>query len=262
MKKFVLRVVIISSVSIFLIGCFRGRTREIKVDNMIARGEIGSNNTYNGQIDFFDASTHRLIAKENYVDNVQNGASLRFYGNGAIKFKGSYVMGKLHGYAYLYDSAGSLLLTNYYYFGLPGGPIIRYSNGLISDYLYYSLDGDLLFEINYDSIGIHKITDIVKGFFAFTTRTVGVENAGEATNPMIHLFLYKFSPPGYEFLYDLVSIDQDYHVIDELKKFNANQPWEDYDFQPQAHDKIQYFAIRLRIKNKATKSDIVLFKKI
>jgi antitoxin component YwqK of YwqJK toxin-antitoxin module len=220
-------------------------TRIITRDYLIAEGKISKDTIFDGVIRFYDLHTRKLRFKATYDDGILNGEKIDYYSDGKIYAIQNYVEGKLNGDVKFLSRKGAQINIQHYYFNLPVGARIKFTDGKIATYDFYSLDGTDLLSINYDSLKGRKITDFQEAFFFYHINDFGILNGTDST-VQNDLFIYLPQPPKLKFEYSLVQIDNQYKVISEEKKFTINSPW---DLTNLPSIKREDFALRLIIRD-------------
>jgi hypothetical protein len=240
-----------------LLGCNR-KNRSITIDeNTIAQGDIGNDSSYNGLIKFYEKGSNILLSEQYYLNNVQNGTTKDYYPNGILKDSLNYIGGEENGDAFFYDSKGNLQTKNYYYYGLRVGGSTIYSNNKPQDYLFYSFDNDLLFKLDYDSIGTNRIDDIKTGGFFFYNSAIASNSDGQE---IFHYNVYMINPPRYKFEYSLVTTDSFFKENTEVKKLDSQRPWDSFSIGRKVDcDK---YAIKLVIEDSINNHESIMFKRL
>lgn len=160
---------------------------------------------------------------------------------------------KPNGKSYYYDSIGNILSQNNEYYGLRVGPNIDFVNNKPKKYYFYSFDNEVLFQLDYDSIGNHGILDIVKEFFFIKTYRIN--------DTLNEYHVFNINPPKYKFDYSLVVVDQYQIVKKVLKDLTSNQVW--FDFQLPGNYNVamnEWYAIKLSVKDSINNRDCVMQK--
>lgn len=240
-----------------LTGCTSNESVIIIDSSTKAVGDISKDTTYNGLIRFYNLKTGKLISTANYLNGLQNGENVDYAEDGKIISKANYVDGKQNGTISFYDKTGKPEFQYFSYYGLKVGESIRYRHGRPSVYQFYSFDNKLIFDINYDSVGTKKITDLQEDFFFFTIRSFSPGD--NLTDKRSELFLYLPTPPNYQFKYSLVSVDEKFEVKKEIKFFPIDERWAIYEL-PVDIDKGTKLSLRLQIVDPNSPRNAALFK--
>jgi hypothetical protein len=247
--------------SIIALYCCNTKNREIILgDNLKAVGDIGRDTTYNGLIRFYNSKDGRLLYTCNYNDNILTGQKIFFHNNGTIYSKQNYSNGELNGFSFFYDSSGNLYSKQYFYYGVKAGHDVNYNTNHPCEYSFFSLENELLFYLNYDSLGNNKLTQEKPSYFFFKTRkfsllsdTTGAKNT--------EYFIYLPNPPKFNFHYSLVTIDSSYNILAEKQVLDSNRIWDTFTIVDST-EKVAY-AIRLVIIDSINNNDrYTMFKKL
>jgi hypothetical protein len=210
---------------------------------------------YTGLIHYYDTTTNSLIRETNYFNGLPDGDETLYYTNGKVKVKGHYNDGRKNGIALFYDSLGSLVSQQYFFYGIVCGQSVKYRHNEPSQYWFYSLDNNELFFIDYDSVKSQRIESLQKGFIYFNlyqkAQNIFLEN------PQREYLLYLINPPKFRFTYSLCRVDSNLKFIRDVLKFNSNEPW--VKFQIFENDRNNY-AIRLLIDDDINKRSVEMLK--
>jgi hypothetical protein len=228
----------------------------VLVGDMIAIGNIDKDTVYNGLIRFYHVQSHQLVREGFYMNGVPNGISKTFYKNGRTKYVCNYKNGEINGFSELRDSTGYVITTNYFYHGLPVGPIVQYHKGKIKDYAFYSFDSEVLFKINYDSVVGRRITDLQENFFFYHFKNFQDEDG----NDNVATFLYLPNPMKYKFDYDLVTISKKFEVNQVVDTFDNKMPWVTFNSSNKITDSDTYLALRLTVNDSINNLENTMFK--
>lgn len=112
---------------------------------------------------FYDETTHKITAIENYVSNVLEGEQFYYYPDGTLKLKGSYKNNQRIGFWEQYTPDGKLEVQNIFLEGKDTINVAIYqSNGKIlcsgaakndlreGIWQYFDTDGILLYDVTYE----------------------------------------------------------------------------------------------------------------
>jgi antitoxin component YwqK of YwqJK toxin-antitoxin module len=148
---------------------FRGRNQFYDESGLLVRREFYSTEGGNGSI--FTERTFKddtiphgyarsyyvngqLMGEEHYINGVEHGIFRRFYPNGQLEQIGRIKNGVLDSLAEMYYENGNLKLKTFWMQGKQIAEHISYfSNGEVSEYLFYSPIGDLVYKSVYDQNG-------------------------------------------------------------------------------------------------------------
>lgn len=243
----------------YLFSCKDNKIRSIKIGEEIANGKISADTTYDGLIKFYDVKSNKLIRECTYLHGILHGKRIDYYINGQIADKFFYENGKQNGYASVFDTNGNLLNKDFYYYDIKTGPSIDYLNGKISGYWFYSLNGDALFTLQYDSLKGKRITDTHSGYFFYHVNDfMDLTDSGFSEKKQEY-FLYTPNPPKYNFDYSLVIVENGYNIKSTIKRFDNDLPWSTFSLNKNL-DSTEKFALKLLIRDSINGGDIAMFK--
>jgi hypothetical protein len=212
-------------ITVFICSC-NSKKRELVIDNKIkAVGYINSDSSFDNLISFFDLNTNKLLYTANYKNKVLEGEKRDYYANGKIKSIQSFSNGTLNGFTYFYDSLGYLFSQQYTYYGVKAGHHIDFKYQKPIEYGFYSLDNDLLFYLNYDSLIGKKIDDFEASYFFYKERPLA-RDFFSRQNQNREFFIYLPQPPKFSFEYSVVTIDSSYKIKSVEKLLNKNTIWD------------------------------------
>lgn len=251
------------TICLLCIGCnSRAKLKEIILGDEKVVGNISKDTVFNGTILFFNKKTNELISESNYVDGNLEGKSIDYYPNGKVSSIANYRDDKLHGEMILFDQTGNRIKKENFYYNIRVGESINYKDKNVSQYNFFSLDGDLLFYLNYDSIRNRKITEYKKSFFFFHKRKYANFSSGPLTDSLTEVFLYMPSPPLFNFSYYLVRIDSSFQKENVIQHLNNSEPWIVIDNLKVDLDEKFYYAIKLNIIDSSNGDEITMYKKL
>ncbi|NCI45800.1 toxin-antitoxin system YwqK family antitoxin [Sediminibacterium soli] len=257
-KRFLLK-------SIFLLVIITGvflacsdRVKTVIIDNETrAEGNISEDSIFNGLIRFFNLKSGKLETVANYSDNKLNGERIEYNSNGTILSRSFYEKGRQNGAVDVYNEKGMRVNSYFMYFDLKVGDDISYRNSVPFLYNFYSFDGKRLFNINYDSLGNRKISDVQSDYFFYNKRTFLITKY--STNERrSEIFIYLPNPPGYNFRYSIVTVDDKYQILSEIEKLDGVNRWEIFEVNesPSPH----HLAIKLEIDDPNVAGRTTMFK--
>jgi len=243
-------------------ACENRKVKRVRVDDVIAEGEISKDTDYNGLIKFYDTATNHLVMTANYNAGILNGNRKDYYPNGKIKSQLYYENGKINGETKIYDSTGNISETQNIYFDLRVGPSIEYKNKQISQYYFYSLENKELLHIDYGSIQGKKTEQLNDTTFFFWH--LNDYSTSESNVPKTDLFLYLPNPPKLQFKYSLCIIDNKYDIKQTIKEFPSNKSWDIVNLDYLVLKTGEFFAIRLTVDNEFDNDDRIanMFKRL
>jgi hypothetical protein len=247
---------------VFLIGsCQFDQIRSVKIDNDTrAEGRIGVDNVYNGVIKFYNIPTNKLIEEANYSRGIQEGNDIFYHANGAIAAKRAFTNGVLNGYTFSYDSVGHLLKQDYYYYNLRSGGSMEYLHNKLKYYRFFSLEKDILFYLDYDSLKGRKLPEIQPGYFFYRQTKYTTVDENDSLADRIEYFLYTPNPPKFNFQYSLVTIDSNRKVLSVLKDFSNTKPWSVFNRDKEHENINRKIALRLTITDSINNLKIGMLK--
>ena len=235
--------------SLIIISCHTTNPKSILVDNLRAEGNISHDSIYDGQINFYDTISNKLVIEANYKKGIMDGQETIFFENGSVARKDSYSDGKLDGEVFIYDKYGRILKKDTYYHGIRVGGNIEYSNEKPKYYWFCSLEYKNIFHLDYDSIKGRKIQELGINNLLYFSHEYSVFGKADSLEKKTSYFLYTFNPPRFNLNYSLVLIDTSYNVLSVLKKFDNMKPWTEFDFDKNLEKKNQMQAVRLDIED-------------
>lgn len=244
-----------------LFSCQRKGEKTLLInDNIKAVGIIGVDSSYEGMIKFYDINSNRLLYSSNYKNNILDGEQATYYTNGKPKTIQEYSNGEINGYTSFFDSTGSIFSKQYTYYGIKAGHHINFYRNTPKEYGFYSLENELLFYINYDSLKTQKITELEESYFFYNARSFSHLSESEV-NRKKEFFLYLLNPPKFKFEYSIVQIDSNYNVISIDKILNNEKIWSRFSINKESGDTIS--AIRLVIVDSSRNNEKnTMFKKL
>lgn len=246
-----------------LTNCHSSENRSIVLNNNIREeGNIGKDSILDGLIDFYDNKSNRLLRKSTYLNGIENGPDTLYYENGKISVAGTFADGKQNGYVYEYDKSGNLIAKKFFYYNFRSGNNINFLENSPKTYYFYSLDDDILFYLNYDSIKGKKIRDLQPEFYYFRKSEYESKAEKDYKQKGTELFLYTPNPPQFDFKYSLVLIDSAYNVLSVLKEFDNKEPWSRFDYHGDLAKANTKLAIRLKIEDSINNQKIEMYKKV
>jgi hypothetical protein len=241
-------------VQILFYSCAQNKTRQIDLGDIIAKGNIGSDTTYNGKIQFFDKISGQLLKECNYKDGILNGEYKHYYKNGKIMISASYNNDKPNGYGYYYDTSGNLISKTNSFYGLRVGSSIEYSNNTPKVYTFYSLDNKILFTLDYDSIGQKGILDVRQDFFFLHCYIL--------QDSIVKYLVYNIQPPKYNFQYSLVLIDSLKKIKSIIQNFNSKEAWFTFQVSENITTQNEHYAIKIYVRDSINNLNCVMLKQI
>ena len=240
------------------ISCTNKSKRNIVLDEYVVEGNINDDTIYNGEIIFRNKTSKNILFTTTYSNGVKNGVNKEYYQNGSLRSISYYDNNKLLGPLYYFDSLGRLLQERFVFYDIPVGGVSRYINGKLIDYCFYSLDNEILFKINYDSVKNKSVEILQEGFFFYDTYTKDVK--GES---LYNYRLYLMRPPRYSFVYSLVQIDTKYSVKRVLKKMHSKLlPWAEVNIPVSELNSQNQLAFRLEVYDSINNTSTLMFKKL
>lgn len=195
-----------------------------QINGYLVKANFIDDTLINGIASFF--KDDKLSIKEHYKYGIRDGASVSFYSNGNIYDSSNYINGYKNGYYFVYDSSGKLRYECFFYKGDQLGPELGIHNGLITNYYFYSREGEVLYSAEYDSF--HQLTQ--KGSFYNTIPRQFYIGA----NLYYGVFAYLIYPPKMNVIYELISKKSGQE--NSLKKFNQ-EVFFDTTFLPNKDEK-------------------------
>ena len=243
-------------------SCDNEKSKRVKVDDVIAEGNISKDTIYNGLIKFYDTATKQLVMTANYKDGILDGDRIDYYSTGKRKLQLHYQCGKINGEVKLFDSTGEVTLSQNIYFDLRVGSSIEYRNKQIGQYYFYSLENNELLHINYDSAKGKKIEQLNDTSFFFWHYNDRVSS--DLNVPKTELFIYLPNPPKFNFEYSLCIINHQYDIRQTIKVFSQDKSWEVIDLDYSMLREGESFAIKLTVDHEFDSDDSLatMFKRL
>ncbi|MBA4197670.1 MAG: hypothetical protein C0459_08970 [Chitinophaga sp.] len=242
------------------INCKVAKKRSMILNGERVEGNINNDTIYNGLIKFYNLENNSLISECNYVNGILEGERKDYYKNGVVSTILNYSQGKSNGYVSTYDYNGNIKTKAFYYYGIQVGGITDYRENKVQNYKFYSLDRDLLVNINYDSIKTKEITDLQKGYFFYRkSKASSVFLEGEI--PIgDEYFIYTPNPPNYNFRYSIVLLDKNSKITDTLEDFDMTKPWSRFQMDNDLIASDNKVAIKLTMNDLVSQEKINMLK--
>ncbi len=142
----------LSFVLVVLFGCKETPVKRIvtiKKGMTLIKGDI-NNGVYNDTILYYNLAND-LIQKSYFDHGKQEGISFGYYRNGKLLSTTNYSDGLKNGYnSYFVNSSGKCFYRDFYYYGLPVGPIVYFDkDDNPKRYFFINLQNETLLDINY-----------------------------------------------------------------------------------------------------------------
>lgn len=231
---------------IIVLSCGSDNIKRILIEGELVEGNIKTekDTIYQGKISFYDSTGTYLLREVWYVNDTTHGNAIEYYPNGNVQAKYTNFWGRKKGFEELFDSTGSLVARQYYYFDFLVGPIIYYEKGKVIEYRYYSFDNYWLFKLEYDSIKGRKVEDWDDNFFF-----ENMNYAYDFPDTLIkrHFFIYVINPPIYNFKYSLCVTDSSNNVIRTLREIDPECGWDDFTINENEKKTTQFFVFKLDV---------------
>lgn len=227
-------------------------------ESLKAVGKISKDTIYDGVIRFYDLKTGKLSSYYNYKEGKRFGFAEEYFRDGKLAARMSFSDDRLNGFTTFYDQKGSLLSKEFYYYGLKAGSSQSYLHDRIAFYKFYSLDQDVLIDLDYELLKDKTITEAIGDFFFYRKRDYSNLKSRAFNTDRIEYFLYTPNPPLYTFNYSLVQIDSSYNVLSELQNFGNDKQWVVFNL-PKKIDTQKILALKLTIQD-STNGNIRMFK--
>jgi hypothetical protein len=242
--------------------CKSDKFRSVIIGDVKAFGDIDKDTTFNGLIIFSDIHTGRIVRECNYLNGVIHGEDREYYDNGQLSLRCDYDYGKQNGSLFIYDKDGKIVQNNYFFYDIRVGNNTEYKNGILSNYNFYSLENNILFSLNYDSLKHKRITDLQSNYFFYHFNQYS-DFSSEGGNPeKRELFVYTPSPPRFKFEYSLVAIDSTYKVLKVYRRIDNIKPWSIIEIEDDSAAKINKLSLQLIISDSINDKTINLYKRI
>ena len=257
-----LRLFFILLLALTISSCDSKKIKRVKVDDIIAEGNISKDTIYNGIIKFYDTATKQLVQTANYKEGILDGDRIDYYTTGKRKLQLHYQNGKINGEVKIFDSTGEVFQTQNIYFDLRVGPSIEYKNKQVGKYYFYSLENKELVHINYDSVKGKRIEQLNDTSFFFWH--YNDYSTIESSKPKTDLFIYLPNPPMFNFQYSLCIITNKYDTRHTIKEFTQNKSWEVINLDYSMLRADESFAIKLTVDNEFDNDDGIatMFKRL
>lgn len=243
-------------------SCGNKKTKRVKIDDVIAEGNISKDTIYNGLIKFYDTATKQLVQIANYKAGILDGDRIDYYTTGKRKLELHYQNGKIDGEVKIFDSTGEISEIQNIYFDLRVGALIEYKKKEVNQYFFYSLENKELLHINYDSVKAKRIEQLNDTSFFFWH--YNDYSTSESITPKTELFIYLPSPPKFNFQYSLCIINNKYDIRQTIKEFAKNKSWEVINLDYSILRADESFAIKLTVDNEFDSDDRIatMFKRL
>lgn len=254
---------------LFFTACVsKPKNQEIEIiinDSVKAKGDIriaNNDTTFEGQINFYDRHSGNLVEKANYQKGLIDGERVMFYDNGIAFTTTSYSDGKLNGYSTIFNRDGQIIQKNFYYYDIPTGPIETYNFDSLVSFSFYSLEGERLIHINYDSVKVNPLTSTDLLFFLYRQIPFSQLNTNRShiTTVGTDYFLYTPAPPKLNFRYSLVLLNNN-NEEKVLKSFDRKEIFSNFSLSVQPRNGEKY-AIKLIAFDPSVGMDLVMLKNL
>ena len=219
-------IIILIFSSTLLLSCTQGQKQEqkkrrIQKDGYIMEGNIESDSTFQGVINYYDINTNKLVYQATFLNNVENGLAINYYQNGMKKDEVNFVLGKEYGAHIIYDTTGKIISKNYYYYGRKLGPDCIYKeDGSIKEYYFADFEGKVLLYYSYDDPPTvqqeHPEKYFPEGYFNMNTSYTVEDGVLK-----MKLFLYIIQLPKHSFRYSICKDSND--LIVHIKDIPNNE---------------------------------------
>ncbi len=249
---------------ILISSCQADRSeRIIKEQNIRIVGDIKDDTIYNGAIKIYSLKTKKLLAEKNFRNNILNGPFKMYYIEGGLSLFANFENDQLNGYRYLYDKSGWLEQKDFHFHGIRVGPVLEYNSGALTQYYFNSFDNNKLVDIIYDSLSHETLLNHQKSFFFIQKRTFDeFINDDQTLSEKCEYFIYLPNPPKFRFSYSLVVINNNYEVVQDIRKLkNADMPWVVFDLEKDITKKVnRNYAVELEIYDSINSKNYWLYK--
>ncbi len=240
-----------------VLGCVN-QTRTVRFYEYNVKGKISRDTLFDGPIKFYDTTTNLLVMERNYQKGKLQGRALNYYKNGNVSATCNYENDNINGELKLFDSAGILTKSQYYYHGIRMGSTNIYEKSKPVKYIFFSLEAKPLVEINYDEVKSKTITNLISSFFFFRVDEFSKANTSPIEAQGNELFIYTPNPPIFNFRYSLVLTDSANKITKVLKDFKSDQPWSKTLLEGATSS--EKYTIRLIVNDPLSGDDIIMYK--
>ncbi|RYZ22583.1 MAG: hypothetical protein EOO16_08465 [Chitinophagaceae bacterium] len=162
------------------------------------------------------------------MNGVKEGDETYYSLSGKKALSTPFTNGKQNGEIIVFNEKEEVVLRKNFYYDLPCGSEIEYRENTIRKYSFFSLENELLFELDYDSIQRREIHEAVSGFFFFRVEDIDVIGNGLDENAK-RIFLYLLAPPSYDFRYSIVKLKPDGTSGPIVHSFDSTMGWGAYE---------------------------------
>ncbi len=186
----------------------------IQKGDTILEGNITNDTLFNDTILYYDLNG-KLIRSSVFKEGKQNGISTEYYLNGNPMKITNYLDGYKNGENFYFDSLGKYFYRDFYYFGLPTGPITFFDlKGQPKTFYFTNLQNETLLQIDYQKW--RGIKEIYSNCINFTLHI-----AKEDSTRKIYLLLYLIEPPKFSFKYTIfkkkTASENDFVEVQKIK---------------------------------------------
>jgi antitoxin component YwqK of YwqJK toxin-antitoxin module len=225
----------------------------IQKDDMIIKGSIVNDSIFNDTILYYNLKDN-LLSKKFFKNGSQEGISIEYYLNGKPMIIASYNDGLKNGYNSYFDSSkGICFYKDFYYYGLPVGPIMHFdSTGGPKKFFFINLQNETLLTIDYRSWkGIDKIYE---NCINFTSNIQKIDSSRQ-----FRILLYLINPPNFSFKYSILKKKRKSgNDFVEVKKINNNMPFENISLPELASE--EQYSIGLNVFDSLLNKETVIYK--
>ncbi len=170
---------------------------------------------FKGVIYYKKKHNNQIKFERSVYDGQRNGVSKDYYENGKVKVVANYLNNTLNGRTIRFDSATNKVSSiEFYLNGLNVSDSYKFENSKLLEYEFYSLEGLLLYRINYNEIGKESLFNHNKDLF-FINKSIFEDNS-------INFFIYKLSPLRFRLDYSIVKCQNVGIISDTVEKINTS----------------------------------------
>lgn len=236
-----------------VISCKENKT--IYKDGMIIEGNFSKDTIFDGRMFFYDSS-RKLLAVKTYKEGLLEDTSIEYHENGKIRNIMVFTKGMKNGSNVYFDTSGSILYEDFYYFNLTVGPIKFFDKmGQVRKFFFSNLQDETILEIDY--LNWKGIGSIYDKCINFTVNTIQEDSTKKES-----ILLYLIKPPKISFRYSIVKKrkvdnEQNFREVEKINQY-ANFITITIPTIPKDED----YAIALHVYDSILNKNTVIYKEL
>lgn len=256
-KKSNMKATFISFLFVLCIACKNNSRKKIVTvnkDGLTVKGYIVNDSIFDDTVYYYDAR-EQLVRKEYFQSGKLEGHSIEFYANGKMRSLFSYTSSIRNGVNGYYDSSGRIVYRDFYYYGVPVGPITLFDEKESPKrFFFINFQNETLMDIDYRNwLGVSTIYGNCINY------TYGMQRRD--TTREVSLFLYLINPPKFKFEYSIFKkksrSEKDFRKV---KDISSDYPFIDLALPMLPLD--EQYVIGLNIYDSILKKETVIYKDV